>query len=47
MNEITADEKDINYQIFWNYLRYQNPLFLEKYLIRVKQYQKLAISTYY
>ena len=39
MNEIIADENDINYQIFWNYLRNQNPLFLAKDLIRVKQYK--------
>ena len=24
MNEIIADEKDINNEIFWNYCKYQN-----------------------
>ena len=37
INEIIAGEKDINDQIFWNYLKYQNPLLLVKYLIRAKQ----------
>ena len=34
MDEIIADEKDINDDIFWNYFKYQNPLFLAKDLIR-------------
>ena len=29
-NEIIADEKDINYEIFWNFFKYQNPSFLAK-----------------
>ena len=37
MNQIIADEKDINDEIFWNYLKYQNSLLLAKDLIRVKQ----------
>ena len=37
MNEITADEKDINDQIFWDYWKYRNPLFLAKDLIRATQ----------
>ena len=37
MIEIIADEKDIDDEIFWNYFRYQNPSFLAKDLIRVKQ----------
>ena len=37
MNEIIANEKDINDQIFWNYFKYQNPLFLAKDLIRATQ----------
>ena len=37
MNEIIADEKDINNEIFFNCLKYQNPLFLVKDLISVKQ----------
>ena len=37
MNEIIADEKDINDEIFWNYFKYQNPSFLAKNLIRAKQ----------
>ena len=36
-NEIIADEKYINDQIFWNYVKYQNPLFLVNDLIRVKK----------
>ena len=27
MNDITADKKDINDKIFWNYFKYQNPSF--------------------
>ena len=34
MNEIIADEKDINDEIFWNYFKNQNPLLLAKDLIR-------------
>ena len=34
MDEIIADEKDVNDDIFWNYFKYQNPLFLAKDLIR-------------
>ena len=34
MNEITTDEKDINNEIFFNYFKYQNQLFLETDLIR-------------
>ena len=37
MNEITADEKDINDQIFWDYWKDRNPLFLAKDLIRATQ----------
>ena len=37
MNEIIADENDINDEIFWDYLTYQNPSFLAKDLIRAKQ----------
>ena len=36
INEIIADEKDINDKIYWNYFKYQNPLFLVKDLIRAK-----------
>ena len=36
MNEIIADEKDINDEIFQNYFKYQNPSFLAKDLIRAK-----------
>ena len=32
-----ADEKDINAKIFWNYFKYQCPLFLAKDLITSKQ----------
>ena len=37
MNEIVADEKNINDEIFWNYFKHQNPSFLAKDLIRAKQ----------
>ena len=37
MNQIIADEKDINDEIFRNYFKYQNSLLLAKDLIRVKQ----------
>ena len=37
MNEIIANEKDINDGIFWDYLKYQNPSFLAKDLIRSMQ----------
>ena len=32
--EFIANEKDINYEIFWDYFKYQNPSFLAKDLIR-------------
>ena len=37
MHEIIAKEKDVNYEIFWNYFKYQNPLLSEKDLIRATQ----------
>ena len=37
MNEIIANEKDINNEIFWHYFRYQNPLVLAKDLITAMQ----------
>ena len=37
MNEITGKEKDINDEIFYNYFKYQNPLFLARDLIRATQ----------
>ena len=37
MNEIKADEKEKNDEIFPNYLKYQNPSFLAKDLVRGKQ----------
>ena len=37
MNDIIADEKDINNEIFLNYFKYQNPLFLVKDLISAMQ----------
>ena len=37
MNEIIADKKDINDEIFQNYLKYQNPSFLTKELLRAKR----------
>ena len=42
-NEIIADEKYINDQIFWNYVKYQNPLFLVNDLIRVKKYKIMKL----
>ena len=37
MNEIKADEKEKNNEIFPNYFKYQNPSFLAKDLVRGKQ----------
>ena len=37
MDEIMADKKDKNDEIFWNYFKYQNPSPLEKGLIRATQ----------
>ena len=37
IKEIIANEKDINDEIFWDYFKYQNPLFLAKGLIRAMQ----------
>ena len=37
MDEIMADKKDKNDEIFWNYFKYQNPTLLEKDLIRATQ----------
>ena len=37
MNEIIAIEKDINDEIFWNYFKYQDSLFLAKDFIRATQ----------
>ena len=37
LNQIVADKKDINDEIFWNCFKYQNPSFLSKDLIRAKQ----------
>ena len=37
MNEIIADEKDTNNEIFLNYFKYQNPSFLVNDLISAKQ----------
>ena len=37
MNEIVADEKDINNEIFLDYFKYQNPSFLVKDLISANQ----------
>ena len=37
MNEIIANEKDINDEIFLHYFRYQNPLLLAKDLITAMQ----------
>ena len=38
------NKNDTNDEIFWNYFKYQNPLFLAKYLIRATQAKKRAIS---
>ena len=37
INEIIANEKDINDEIFWNSFKYQNPSLLTKDLIRAAQ----------
>ena len=37
MNEIIADKKDINDEIFWNYFKYQNRSFLAKDLTKAEQ----------
>ena len=37
MNEIIADEKNANKEIFSNYFKYQNPSFLVKDLISAKK----------
>ena len=37
MNEIMANEKDINDEIFWNYCKYQHPSFLAKDLLIATQ----------
>ena len=37
INEIIADQKDINNEIFSNYLKYQNPSLLVKDLVSAKQ----------
>ena len=37
MNEITADKKDINDHIFWNYFKYQNPSSLAQDLVGTSQ----------
>ena len=37
MNETIADEIDINDEMFWNCFKHQNPLVLEKDLIRANQ----------
>ena len=37
MNEIIADEKDINDEMFWHYFKYQNSLFSAEDLIRATQ----------
>ena len=37
MNEIIADEKNINNEIFLDYFKYQNPQFYVKDIISAKQ----------
>ena len=37
MNEFIADKKDISDELFWYYVKHQNPSFLAKDLIRAKQ----------
>ena len=37
MNEITAERKDTNDDMFWNYVKDQNQSFLGKDLIRATQ----------
>ena len=47
ITEIIADEEDTNYEIFFDYLKYQNPLVLVKDLITSKQAEneKLTLKT--
>ena len=40
MNEIIANENDLNDKILWNYFNYQNPFNLAKDLIRATQAKK-------
>ena len=40
MNKIIVDKKYINDEIFWNYIKYLNPLCLVKYLSIAKQSKK-------
>ena len=40
MNEIIIDKKDIIDEIFQNYLKYQNPSFLAKELLRAKRVKR-------
>ena len=44
MNQIITGEKDINNEIFLNYSKYQNLLFLVKDLTQTKQKKKKKIS---
>ena len=37
MNEIIANEKDVDNEVFWKYFKNQNPSFLAKDLIRAMQ----------
>ena len=37
MNETTPHKKNKNSEILWNYIKYENPLFLAKDLTRAKQ----------
>ena len=39
MNEIIADENDMNDEILWNYFKFQNPSFFAKDQIRAKQFK--------
>ena len=43
MNEVIADKKDINNEMFCNYFKYQNPSFLAKDLIRAKELEIISM----
>ena len=43
MNEIIADQKDINNEIFLNYYKYQNQLLLVKNLIGANQIKNVKL----
>ena len=43
LNTIVNDEKDVNTEMFREYFKYQNPLFLKKYLYNAHQIKNESI----